>query len=78
MARRLLENNVETPIAVRSYVVAAAMLGGLTAGEPGRARDMWSRYSSKAFPIYPLPGYVELLSRLAIYGPGRPAGSLPN
>jgi len=54
------------------------MLGGLTAGEPGRARDMWSRYSSKAFPIYPLPGYVELLSRLAIYGPGRPAGSLPN
>ena len=78
MARRLLENNVETPIAVRSYVVAAAMLGGLTAGEPGRARDMWSRYSLKAFPIYPLPGYVELFSRLAIYGPGRPAGSLPN
>ena len=78
MARRLLENNVETPIAVRSYVVAAAMLGGITAGEPGRARDMWSRYSSKAFPIYPLPGYVELLSRLAIYGPGRPAGSLPD
>ncbi len=78
MARRLLENNVETPIAVRSYVVAVSMLGGLTAGEPGRARDIWSRYSSKAFPIYPLPGYVELLRRLAIYGSGRPARSLLN
>ena len=78
MARRLLENNVETPIAVRSYVVAAAMLGGLTAGEPGRARDMWSRYSSKTFPTYPLTGYVELLRRLAIYGSGRPARSLLN
>jgi len=77
-ARRLLENNIETPIVVRSYVVAAAMLGDLTAGEPGRARDIWRRYSSKAFPTYPLTEYVELLRRLAIYGSGRPAGSLLN
>ena len=78
MARRLLENNVGTPIVVRSYVVAAAMLGDLTKGEPGRARDMWSRYSPKAFPTYPLPGYVELLGRLAICGSGRAARSLLN
>ena len=78
MARRLLENNVETPIAVRSYVVAAAMLGDLTAGEPGRARDMWSRYSSKAFPNDSGPEYVELLRRLAIYGSGGSAASSPN
>ena len=77
-ARRLLENNIETPIVVRSYVLAAAMLGDLTAGEPERARDMWGRYSSKAFPTYSLPGYVGLLGRLAIYGSGRPVGSLPN
>ena len=77
-ARRLLENKVETPIAVRSYVVAAAMLGDLTAGEPGHARDIWSRYSSKAFPNDSGPEYVELLRRLAIYGSGGSAASSPN
>tara|TARA_B110000196_G_C20565312_1_gene395038 strand:+ start:131 stop:499 length:369 start_codon:yes stop_codon:yes gene_type:complete len=67
VARYLLEDNVKASADLLPYLVAAAMLGDLTADEPERALDLWNRYSKKVFITAQSIGHMDLLTRLAAY-----------
>ena len=45
-ARRLLDLETTLTGPTRRYLVVAAMLGSIAAGDPAGARDLWTRYSS--------------------------------
>ena len=65
-ARRLLADEVDTPLIVQDYLVAAAMLGDIVAGRAEDARATWNRHSETVFSNREIPGHVELISRIAL------------
>ncbi|MEE2804587.1 MAG: spermidine synthase [Pseudomonadota bacterium] len=67
IARYLLEDDAKTSADLLPYLVAAAMLGDLTADEPERALELWNRHSKKLFLTIQSARHMDLLTQLAGY-----------
>jgi hypothetical protein len=65
-ARRLLSASEGLAPSLESYLISAAMLGDIAAGNPDDARLTWNRYGHVAFPNGDKPEHVALLSSIAL------------
>jgi spermidine synthase len=65
-SRRLLAEDVGTPLILHDYLVTAAMLGDIVAGRTENARAIWNLHSQKTYENREIPGHVKLLSSIAL------------
>ena len=65
-AHRMLADEQSTPLKIKDYVLAAAMLGDIVAGRPESAIEAWSSHEETVFADRKLPEYVKLISTIAV------------
>jgi predicted membrane-bound spermidine synthase len=65
-ARRLLSDEIDTPVIQYDYIVTAAILGDIVNSRIGDARTIWDRHSMKAYEGRQLPAHVKLLSSIVL------------
>jgi len=65
-ARRLLADDAKSPAILDDYLVTAAMLGDIAAGNSERALVTWNTWGKEVFADKPLPEYVKLMRSIAM------------
>ncbi len=65
-ARRLLADDAKSPAILDDYLVTAAMLGDIAAGNSERALVTWNTWGKEVFADKPLPEYMKLMRSIAM------------
>jgi hypothetical protein len=66
VSRQLLASETEASEVVTAYLLTAAMLGDVVSGNLEEARLVWNQYAETAFVSMSVPGFVEVLSGIAM------------
>lgn len=69
-AHYLLADDQRTPLAIRDFVVATAMLGDIVAGRPENAHSIWRNHEETVFADREIPMYIKLIASIAIDAEG--------